>query len=146
MALDAPEPGSDNSQSDPRRTVLMLDEHYEGSPLVGSRVHPGVGLPPTLTPGTLFPEDQPGPSLRHGLYLGRDVASPRDFLDRWADLVEVVEAPPVVPPAGAVLVRPDGFIAFVAVPADEAAFAQLDGMLGSWFTLPAWFRTAEAIR
>jgi 2-polyprenyl-6-methoxyphenol hydroxylase-like FAD-dependent oxidoreductase len=146
MAPDAPGLGSDDRQSDPRRTVLMLDEHYEGSPLVGSRVRPGTELPVALTPGTLFPEDHPGPSLRHGLYLGKEVVPPIDFLGRWADLVEVVEAPPLVPPAGAVLVRPDGFIAFVALPADEAAFAQLDGMLGSWFTLPTWFRTAEAIR
>lgn len=145
-APDAPGAASGDQPSDARRTVLMLDEHYAGSPLVGSRVLPGAEFPLTLTPGTLFPEDHPGPSLRHGLYLGREVSSPSDFLRRWADLVEVVEAPPVVPPAGAVLVRPDGFIAFVAVPADEAAFAQLDGMLGSWFTLPAWFRTAEAIR
>lgn len=145
-APDAPGAASGDQPSDARRTVLMLDEHYAGSPLVGSRVLPGAELPPTLTPGTLFPEDHPGPSLRHGLYLGSEVSSPSGFLRRWADLVEVVEAPPVVPPAGAVLVRPDGFIAFVAVPADEAAFAQLDGMLGSWFTLPAWFRTAEAIR
>lgn len=146
VAPGAPGSGRDDPQSDPRRTVLMLDEHYEGSPLVGSRVHPDTELPPTLTPGTLFPEDHPGPSLRHGLYLGSEVARPGDLLERWAHVVEVVEAPPVVPPAGAVLVRPDGFTAFVALPADEAAFAQLEGMLGSWFTLPDWFRTAEAIR
>lgn len=145
-STDGPGPGGDVPAPDPRRTLLMLDEHYEGSPLVGSRVHPEVELTPALKPGTLFAESAPGPSLRHGLYLGSDVASPRQFLDRWADLVEVVDPPPVIPPTGAVLVRPDGFIAFVAVPADEAAFAQLDGMLGSWFNLPAWFRTADAIR
>jgi hypothetical protein len=45
-----------------------------------------------------------------------------------------------------VVVRPDGFVGFVGSPADGAAFAQLDGMLGSWFTLPDWFRSADAIR
>jgi hypothetical protein len=141
-----PGPSDDAPIPDSRLTLLMLDEHYEGSPLVGSRVRPGADLQSTLKPGTLFAEVRPGPSLRHGLYLGREVDSPREFLLRWAEVVEVVEAPSLVPPTGAVLVRPDGFIAFSALPADEAAFAQLDGMLGSWFSLPSWFRTAEAIR
>jgi hypothetical protein len=37
-----------------------------------------------------------------------------------------------VPEGGAVLIRPDGFIGFRALPASEAALAALDAHLGAW--------------
>ncbi len=132
---------------DPRRMLLMLDEHYEDSPLVGARPDPTTVVVPGLVPGTLFPDFSCPPTSGHALYLGEGATAPAEFLQRWREIVELIQPPPACIPARAlVLVRPDGFIAFVSARADGAAFAQLDGMLGSWFRLPGWFRSEEAIR
>ena len=59
---------------------------------------------------------------------------------RWGKLVSIVEASSVpcdaaeagVPDGGAILVRPDGFIGFRAIPADEATMAALDAHLATY--------------
>ncbi len=130
---------------DPRPMILMLDEHYEGSPLVGARVANEATVGTQLVPGSVFPDFSCPATPGHVLYLGPGATAPGEFIDRWREIIDLFDPPPCVPPDHLVLVRPDGFIGFVGTPADAAAFAQLDGMLSSWFTLPAWFRSAEAI-
>ena len=114
---------------------------------MGARLGPGVHAPTNLAPGILFPDFTAGTGVGHVLYLGAGATAPSGFITRWSHVLGLADATPTcVPPDSLVLVRPDGFIGFVASPADAAAFAQLDGMLGSWFTLPKWFRSAEAVR
>jgi 2-polyprenyl-6-methoxyphenol hydroxylase-like FAD-dependent oxidoreductase len=140
----APAPGGDPA-SDPRLAVLMLDERYAGSPLVGAWVNADTKPALTLIPGTLFPEPQLTGGLLHTLYLGSGAAVPTPFAERWRHIVEPMgDAPACVPDGAMVLVRPDGFIGFVGAPASQPAFAQLDGMLASWFRLPEPFREPGA--
>jgi hypothetical protein len=51
---------------------------------------------------------------------------------RWRDLVEVPPADGAGLTPRAVLVRPDGFIAFRAAPADRAGLRALDAHLDSY--------------
>jgi hypothetical protein len=51
---------------------------------------------------------------------------------RWRDLVDVPAAGGARQTPGAVLVRPDGFIAFRAAPADRAGLRALDAHLDSY--------------
>lgn len=142
-----PDSAATPTSVDPRLTVLMLDERYHDSPLVGARLGPGVHAPPDLAPGSLFPDFAEPPTVGHALYLGPGATAPSGFTTRWRQILELVDTPPTCVPSNfLVLVRPDGFIGFVASPADAAAFAQLEGMLSSWFTLPKWFRSADAVR
>lgn len=51
-----------------------------------------------------------------------------------------------MPEGGAVLVRPDGFIGFRAVPADEATMAALDAHLATYLVPDAGARRDHAAR
>ena len=63
-----------------------------------------------------------------------------DFSARWGKLVSIVDAADArfdaveagVPDGGVVLVRPDGFIAFRAAPADAATMKALDAHLATY--------------
>ncbi len=117
------------------RRRLMLDVSYEGSEFVGQAGTDG-GLPP----GVRFPEwlrlDGPG----HHLVVFGEPPRLDDFRARWGKLVAIVEASSAgldateagVPNGGVLLVRPDGFIAFRAAPADEATMKALDTHLATY--------------
>lgn len=141
VAADPP-PDRSARARDPRLSVLMLDERYDGSPLVGARCETAVRYPDGLVPGGLFPDPPLGPGLRFSLHAGPGGTVPLDFSQRWEHIVEVAEPPsPRVPSTWLVLVRPDGIVGFVGSPVNDATFAHLDGMLASWFSVPDWFRT-----
>jgi hypothetical protein len=63
-----------------------------------------------------------------------------NFCARWGRLVQVIDASSMhfdaaeagVPEGGAILVRPDGFIGFRAVPADETTIEALDAHLATY--------------
>jgi len=57
---------------------------------------------------------------------------------RWSDRVTVVAARPVVnpPPAGAILIRPDGYVAWAAGPESVGQAAGLAEALQAWFGPP----------
>jgi 2-polyprenyl-6-methoxyphenol hydroxylase-like FAD-dependent oxidoreductase len=63
----------------------------------------------------------------------------RERADGWRDRLDVVAATSGRPPADALLIRPDGFIAWAAAPGepDAAAGQALRRALGRWFGAPA---------
>jgi hypothetical protein len=120
--------------------LIGLDVHYdlgEGHPLLGRRM-PDLDLDTADGPlrvFTLLHDAQPV-LLNLGEPGGFDITS-------WADRVELVEAShagawelPVlgaVAAPAAVLIRPDGYVAWVGEPADP----RLPDALTSWFGSPA---------
>jgi hypothetical protein len=62
------------------------------------------------------------------------------FRARWDGLVAIIDAAgtdlagiaTAMPEGGAILVRPDGFIGFTAVPADARTMAAIDAHLASY--------------
>jgi 2-polyprenyl-6-methoxyphenol hydroxylase-like FAD-dependent oxidoreductase len=118
------------------RRRLMLDVSYEGSKLVGQAGADAEGLAPGLRfPGWLRLD---GPD-HHLVVFGR-APGLDDLHARWGKLVSIVDGAATqldavacgVPNGGAVLVRPDGFIAFRAAPADEATMKALDAHLATY--------------
>jgi hypothetical protein len=73
---------------------------------------------------------------------GATVDSANDALSRavspWSDRVAVVAARPVVdpPPAGAMLIRPDGYVAWAAGPESVGQAQGLPEALRAWFGPP----------
>jgi hypothetical protein len=126
-------------EADPAQALIaarkhsMLDVSYAGSPLVG---HYGSG-PDKPAPGERFPACCRLKGGRHHLITFGKALRLDDFRARWGDLVSILDASSAtfdateagVPNAGAVLVRPDGFIGFRADPANEAAMDALDAHL-----------------
>jgi len=117
----------------------MLDVSFEGSPLVGEHLGPGVEPPPGSRPGDRYPDRAALAGTAHHLVLfdAADDAGVERLRRRWRGLVDVVQAAGAPPPAGltspgAVLVRPDGHIGFRAMPADAAGLAALDAHLDSY--------------
>jgi 6-methylpretetramide 4-monooxygenase / 4-hydroxy-6-methylpretetramide 12a-monooxygenase len=118
------------------RRRLMLDVSYEGSESVGQAGTDADRLPP----GVRFPGwlrlDGPG----HHLVLFGEAPGLHDFRARWGKLVSIVDGSAArldavesgAPNGGAILVRPDGFIAFRAAPADEATMKALDAHLATY--------------
>jgi 2-polyprenyl-6-methoxyphenol hydroxylase-like FAD-dependent oxidoreductase len=127
--------GPAESKASARRR-LMLDVSYEGSAFVGQAGADAGGV----APGTRFPGwlRLGGPG-HHLIVFGK---SPPlgDFRARWGKLVSIVDASSLgidagevaMPNGGAILVRPDGFIAFRAAPADEASMKALDAHLATY--------------
>ncbi len=120
------------------RSRAMVDVSYAGSPLVGQ--HPGGegAITGDLVPGDRYP-DAVEPFTSHQLLLfgAADAAATSRVRDRWRGLVEVVDATGRDgPPAGAVLVRPDGFIGFRSAAADAAGLDAVDAHLSSYL-IPA---------
>jgi 6-methylpretetramide 4-monooxygenase / 4-hydroxy-6-methylpretetramide 12a-monooxygenase len=121
------------------RARSMLDISYQGSPLVGEWIAPGTPPQPSPVPGDRYQERASLTGPRHeavvfGAASDSDVA---DLRNRWHGIVDVSRStgdPRRVGLAtdGLVLIRPDGYIGFRAVPADHAAVDALDRHLGSY--------------
>jgi 2-polyprenyl-6-methoxyphenol hydroxylase-like FAD-dependent oxidoreductase len=109
------------------RARAMLDVSYAGTPLVGERA------------GERYPDRADLAGTRHHLLLfgAADEATLERLRRRWEGLVDVVEGagdPARAGPgsSGAILVRPDGYVAFRAASADAAGLAALDAHLDSY--------------
>jgi hypothetical protein len=70
---------------------------------------------------------------RHALVVGPEVDVPDWFARRWEALVAEPVAHPLLLSRAFAVVRPDGFVGFLAAPAGEDAFRRLDGLLGAWW-------------
>jgi 2-polyprenyl-6-methoxyphenol hydroxylase-like FAD-dependent oxidoreductase len=122
------------------RARAMLDVSYAGSKLVGEYVGPGILPLPAPAPGTRFPDCVRLTDTSHHLLTFGEVAALGRFADRWDGLISVQEGTAAgvdaaragVRGGGVVLVRPDGFIGFRAVPADAAGMNALDMHLASY--------------
>jgi 3-(3-hydroxy-phenyl)propionate hydroxylase len=132
------------SMDEPRQRIAGmisgLDIHYdlgEGHPLVGRRV-PDLDLVTADGPRTVFT------LLHEARPVLLNLGQPSDFdIAPWTDRVRLVEAEyagrwvlpllgPVAAPA-AVLIRPDGYVAW----AGDLAEPELPGALATWFGSPA---------
>jgi 2-polyprenyl-6-methoxyphenol hydroxylase-like FAD-dependent oxidoreductase len=132
------------SMDEPRKRlagiVSGLDIHYdlgEGHPLLGRRM-PDLDLVTADGPRRLFT------LLHKAKPILLNLGVPASFdITPWADRVQLIDAAydgpwelPVVgavPPPTAMLIRPDGYVAWVGQPADPG----LDEALGTWFGPPA---------
>jgi 6-methylpretetramide 4-monooxygenase / 4-hydroxy-6-methylpretetramide 12a-monooxygenase len=124
-----------------QRSRAMLDVSYAGSPLIGERLGEGVYRPDGPALGERYPDRIALAGPRHHLLLF--AAAPANltrFRARWDGLVEVVDAGTAgldaaragVPEGGAVLIRPDGFIGFRAIPADTAGLDAVAAHLATY--------------
>jgi len=119
------------------RRRSMLDVSYAGSPLVGQAGAAIVGGP---SPGDRFPACHRLSGTGHHLIVFGEPPRLNRLRARWDGLVSIVDAASAnvdaaeagVPDGGAILVRPDGFIGFRAVPADETTMAALDAHLATY--------------
>jgi hypothetical protein len=117
----------------------MLDVSYADSPLSGEYAAPGGPPLASPGPGDRYPDRGLLTGTRHkllvfGAVLDVDVAPLRR---RWEGLVDVIQGTgdarrAGVPGEGAILVRPDGYIGFRAVPADGTGLSALDAHLSSY--------------
>jgi hypothetical protein len=105
---------------------------------------PVSGQPAGPCPGDRFPDRASLPGLAHHLLLfgTRESAATERLRRRWRGLVEVSHASRGRRQAGldgqngpaAVLVRPDGYIGFRALPADQDGLEALDAHLRCYLT------------
>jgi 6-methylpretetramide 4-monooxygenase / 4-hydroxy-6-methylpretetramide 12a-monooxygenase len=123
------------------RARCMLDVSYAGSPLVGEHVQPGGPALPRPGPGDRYPDRIALTGAEHVLLTFGPVPEPdiQRLRRRWAGVLTVTEgtgdprrAGLAAPGAGAVLVRPDGYLGFRAAPADQAGLRALDAHLDSY--------------
>ena len=128
------------------RARCMLDVSYAASPLTGEHVQPGGPPLPAPGPGDRYPDRAALTGTEHVLLTFGAVPAPGlDRLRRrWAGVLTVTEgtgdprrAGLTVQAAGevgggAVLIRPDGYVGFRAVPADHAGLSALDAHLDSY--------------
>jgi len=121
-------PPDEQTELAQRRGKAILDVSYAGSPLVKDQV--GTVPPIGPEPGERYPDRIWLQRISHHLLVfGPIPVDLEDFQSRWGDLVEVLNpaenglsgARSGVPDGGLVLVRPDGYIGFRAVPADLGA-------------------------
>jgi hypothetical protein len=135
-----------------RRKRLMLDVSYAGSALVGPvGAVPGT-VPGRPSPGERFPACHRLRGTGHHLIVFGEAPRLDHVRARWGKLVSIVDASGApcdaaeagVPDGGAILVRPDGFIGFRAVPADEATIAALDAHLATYLVPDAGARRDPA--
>lgn len=121
------------------RRRSMLDVSYAGSALVGGAGADVAGL----SPGERFPAHHRLAGTGHHLVLLGEAPHPGpvgQFGRRWGDHLSVVAAADAgldaaaagLPGGSAILVRPDGFVGFRAVPADAATLAALDAHLETY--------------
>ncbi len=125
------------------RSRSMLDVSYAGSPLVGEYLAPGAAPLPSPAPGDRYRDRTSLSGTRHKLLL---FGTPQDgnvtrLRRRWSGIVDVIQAPgdprrAGLAAEGAILVRPDGYIGFRAVPADHAGLSALDSHLNSYLVPP----------
>ena len=133
-----------------QRARAMLNHSLAGSPLIGGYLGDGIAASdlPAPAPGERWPDrcrlDLSGPWL---LVWGTRPSDLDAWARRWASRVawQTFEALrldperaglPASAPSGAVLIRPDGFVGFRALPFSNAALAALDRHLQGWL-LPA---------
>jgi 6-methylpretetramide 4-monooxygenase / 4-hydroxy-6-methylpretetramide 12a-monooxygenase len=121
------------------RARLMLDVSYQGSPLVGEWVAPDTPPLPSPVPGDRYPGRASLPGTRHQAVVFGDAAEAdvAALRTRWHGMVDVSRGAGDprdhgLVTEGVVLIRPDGYLGFRAVPADHAAFGALDSHLGSY--------------
>jgi 2-polyprenyl-6-methoxyphenol hydroxylase-like FAD-dependent oxidoreductase len=118
------------------RRRCMLDISYVGSALVGQAGTVVDGL----APGSRFPACHYLSGTPHHLIAPSDAPRLDDLRARWDGLVSIVDPSTApfdataagVPPGGAILVRPDGFVGFRADPADETTMDALDTHLATY--------------
>jgi FAD binding domain len=124
-----------------QRSRAMLDVSYAGSPLIGEHLGEGITRPDGPALGERYSDRITLKGPRHHLLLfAATPANLTRFRARWDGLVEVVDARTAgldaaragVPGGGAVLVRPDGFIGFRAIPADAAGLDAIAAHLGTY--------------
>jgi 2-polyprenyl-6-methoxyphenol hydroxylase-like FAD-dependent oxidoreductase len=122
------------------RARSMLDVTYAGSPIVGEHIGAGStrGGPSSLAPapGDRYPDRTTLMGTAHHLLLfgDADTEAVGRLRSRWDGLVDVQMTGGDPRRAGllgdgAVLVRPDGHVAFRATPADAAGMAAVDAHL-----------------
>ena len=120
------------------RARCMLDVSYPDSPLTGE--YPAGRAPlPGPAPGDRYPGRAGLAGTAHTLLLygaARD-ADVSQLRQRWRGRLDIQPGPGDPGQAGlatdgAVLVRPDGYIGFRAVPADRAGLSALDAHLASY--------------
>ncbi|MFZ4683648.1 MAG: FAD-dependent monooxygenase, partial [Terrimicrobiaceae bacterium] len=129
---------------DPTRKVAagsMLGLTLSESPILGFHGFYRINAP--IKPGHRFPERNRLTGSKHHLLVYRDAAEwdVARFARRWASVLEILDGPGICPPeksgvadGGAVLVRPDGYIAFQAGAWNAEAQAALDAfLLGQFF-------------
>jgi 2-polyprenyl-6-methoxyphenol hydroxylase-like FAD-dependent oxidoreductase len=119
------------------RTRSMLDVSYAGTPLVGEYLAPDQPRPAGPAPGDRYPGRVGLSGTRHHLLVaGRadDVGLSR-LGERWLGIVDISRAGAQAAGPGrssAILVRPDGYVGFLAAPADAAGLGAIDSHLGSY--------------
>ena len=125
------------------RARCMLDVSYTGSPLTGEHVQPGGPPLPAPGPGDRYPDRIALTGAQHELLTFGAVPEPdiERLRRRWAGLLTVTEGTgdprrAGLATGGAVLVRPDGYLGYRAVPADHAGLSALDAHLDSYL-IPA---------
>ena len=122
-----PDPGEARQM---QRSKAMVDISYAGSPLVGQYLGPGAVPPEGPGPGERFPGRVALTGTRHHLLLpGGASQEVKAFQSRWGHLIEIVESVGEVPSGGLLLVRPDGYLGFRAIPADAAGLQALESHL-----------------
>jgi hypothetical protein len=113
------------------RRRSMLDVSYVGSPLVGQA---GRTANDPVT-GIRFTACHHLRGTSHHLIAANGAVDLDKFRDRWDELVSIVDASRFdgvlsdMADGGAILVRPDGFVGFHAVPADATTMGTLDAHL-----------------
>jgi 6-methylpretetramide 4-monooxygenase / 4-hydroxy-6-methylpretetramide 12a-monooxygenase len=121
------------------RARSMLDVSYSGSPLAGEQVAPSTPQLPGPAPGDRYPQRAALTGTQHHAVVFGDAAEADLLLlrRRWRGVLDVsrgVGDPRRVGLAtdGVILIRPDGYLGFRAVPADHAGVVALDSHLGSY--------------
>jgi hypothetical protein len=122
----------------------MIDTTYVASPISGEHLGAGIEPPVGPGPGDRYPDRTLLGGTRHRLMLVPGPAGePPDagavdlLARRWAGIVEIGSCPgrperAGAPRGGAVLVRPDGYIAFRSLPADDEGLRAVDAHLESY--------------
>ena len=130
--LPPSDPAEDRVQA---RRRSMLDVSYAGSTLVG---HAGEVVE-GLMPGDRFPDCHRLSGTSHHLVVFGNTPHLGGLRARWDNHLSFVDASgakfdaeAAAPNGGAILVRPDGFIGFRAIPANEATLAALDAHLARY--------------
>jgi 6-methylpretetramide 4-monooxygenase / 4-hydroxy-6-methylpretetramide 12a-monooxygenase len=117
------------------RARSMLDVSYAGTPLIGEYLAPGELRPGGPAPGERYAGRVGLSGTRHHLVIsGRaDEAQLARLGARWHGIVDIQATAPAEPGgSSAALVRPDGYVGFLATRADAAGLKAIDAHLNSY--------------